>query len=121
MRILSLFDGISCARIALDQLNIPVEKYYSSEIDEYALAISKGNWDDIKQLGDITKLYIEKYNTYNVFKSCERDKNGLLVNNDYNFIDIDLIIGGSPCQDLSIAKNNRKGLKGSRSNLFGIK
>ena len=93
MKVLSLFDGIGCARIALDELNIPVEKYYSSEIDEYAITVLKNNWDDIIHLGGVESV-----------KNIP-DK-------------IDLLIGGSPCQDLSIAKNNRQGLKGSRSGLF---
>jgi DNA (cytosine-5)-methyltransferase 3A len=94
MKVLSLFDGISCGRIALERANIPVEKYYASEIDKYAIQVSNKNYPDIIHIGDITKLDF----------------------NDYK--DVDLIIGGSPCQDLSIAKNNRQGLNGSKSSLF---
>jgi DNA-cytosine methyltransferase len=94
MRVLSLFDGISCGRIALERANITVEKYYASEIDKYAIQISKKNYPDIIHIGDITKLDFNEYK------------------------DVDLIIGGSPCQDLSIAKNNRQGLNGSKSSLF---
>ncbi len=94
MRILSLFDGISCGRIALERAGIEVEKYYASEIDKYAIQVSNKNYPDIIHIGDITKLDFNEYK------------------------DIDLIIGGSPCQDLSIAKNNRQGLNGSKSSLF---
>lgn len=93
MKILSLFDGISCARVAIERAGIPVEEYYASEIDKYAIQISQKNYPDIKQVGSVTELkaYTEPF---------------------------DLLIGGSPCQDLSIAKANRKGLDGERSGLF---
>lgn len=91
MRVLSLFDGISGARQALKELNIDCE-YYASEIDKYAMQISKANYPDIVQMGDV------------------RNVGG-------SVIDVDLLIGGSPCQDLSIAGNG-KGLEGKRSGLF---
>lgn len=94
MKVLSLFDGISCARVALERAGIKVDKYYASEIDKYAIQISKKNYPDIVHIGDVKNI------------------NGL------NFQDIDLLIGGSPCQDLSIAKKDRQGLKGERSGLF---
>jgi DNA-cytosine methyltransferase len=94
MKILSLFDGISIAQQALKELNIPVEKYYASEIDKYAISITQKNFPNTIQLGSVTDIKGE------------------------DFTDIDLIIGGSPCQDLSIAKKNREGLSGSRSGLF---
>lgn len=94
MKILSLFDGISCARVALDRVGIPVEAYYASEIDKYAMQISNKNYPDIVQVESVVGLDTSQ------------------------FKDIDLIIGGSPCQDLSIAKKNRQGLDGERSGLF---
>ena len=94
MKVLSLFDGISCGRLALERAGIPVEKYYASEIDKYAIAITQKNYPDTIQVGDVTKLnYLE-------------------------LLDVDIVIGGSPCQDLSIAKQNREGLRGARSGLF---
>lgn len=96
MRVLSLFDGISCARVALSKLNIPVEAYYASEIDKYAIQVSQKNWRDIEHIGNIEWLRGEYF-----------AKQG-----------IDLLIGGSPCQDLSIAKAGRQGLSGTRSGLF---
>ena len=95
MKVLSLFDGISCARVALERAGIPVELYYASEVDKYAIQISQKNWPEIIQCGDV-----------------KRDFKVVAMN------DIDLLIGGSPCQDLSIAKKDRKGLKGERSGLF---
>lgn len=92
MKVLSLFDGISCAKVALKRAGLKVEKYYSSEIDPYTMQIANKNHKDIIQLGDVNKLKVKEK--------------------------IDLLIGGSPCQDLSIAKANRKGLRGDRSGLF---
>jgi len=92
--VLSLFDGISCGRVALQRANIPVAKYYASEIDKYAIQVTQKNWPDTIQLGDVKNVWAR------------------------NLPKIDLLIGGSPCQDLSIAKNDREGLKGKRSGLF---
>lgn len=93
MNILSLFDGISCAHIALEKLNIPITNYYASEIDKYAIEVSKKNNPKIIHLGDVRNI-----------KPEELPK-------------IDLLIGGSPCQDLSNAQKG-KGLKGDKSRLF---
>jgi site-specific DNA-cytosine methylase len=93
MNVLSLFDGISCARIALDNLGIKVDNYFASEIDENAINVSKNNFPDIRHIGDIKNV-----------KAIDLPK-------------IDLLIGGSPCQDLSNAQNGL-GLKGKKSGLF---
>lgn len=94
MKVLSLFDGISCGRLAFERAGIPVEKYYASEIDKYAIQVTQKNYPDTIQVGDVNKLnYLE-------------------------LLDVDIVIGGSPCQDLSIAKQNRQGLRGERSGLF---
>jgi len=79
MKVLSLFDGMSCGRIALDQLNIPVEKYYASEIDKYAMQVSQANYPEIIQVGDICNLDAKDYQ------------------------DVDLMLAGSPCQGFSMA------------------
>lgn len=55
INVLNLCDGISCGKVALDRAGIKVNKYFSSEIDENAIAISKKNHDGIIRLGDITK------------------------------------------------------------------
>jgi DNA-cytosine methyltransferase len=106
MKVLSLFDGISCARVALKRAGINVEYYYASEINKYAIQISSKNYPDIKHVGSVVDI---KYDT---FDKC------LDINNYLYNADIDLLIGGSPCQDLSIAKAGRKGLHGERSGLF---
>lgn len=92
MKVLSLFDGISCAYVALQRAGVPIDKYTAYEIDKYAIEISKKNHPTIEHKGDV--------------KDCKEK------------IEIDLLIGGSPCQDLSIAKKGRKGLEGDRSSLF---
>ncbi len=79
MNVLSLFDGMSCGRIALERLGIPVDNYYASEIDKYAIQVSQANYPDIIQVGDVTEL-----DTSTLPK-------------------IDLIMGGSPCQGFSFA------------------
>lgn len=106
MKILSLFDGISCARVALKKAGIPVEVYYASEIDKFAMQVSKNNWHEIIQVGSVTDIHIinGQIATQN-FRQGSRMKG------------IDLMIGGSPCQDLSIA-GKRKGLAGEKSGLF---
>lgn len=91
MIILSLFDGIAGARQALKELDIDC-KYYASEVDKFAIQVAMTNHPDIKQIGDVKEV------------------------KDYS--NIDLLIGGSPCQDLSIANKERKGLQGERSGLF---
>jgi DNA (cytosine-5)-methyltransferase 3A len=95
MKVLSLFDGISCGRVALERAGIPVETYYASEIDKYAMSVAQAMYPDTIQIGDVCKLDFTQY----IGK-------------------VDMIIGGSPCQDLSIAKQNRQGLQGERSRLF---
>jgi len=79
MKVLSLFDGMSCGQIALDQLGIPVEKYYASEIDKYAIKVTQANYPNTIQVGDV----------------CNIDPK--------DFKDIDLIQAGSPCQGFSFA------------------
>lgn len=95
MRVLSLFDGISGGRVALERAGIPVETYYASEIDKYAMSVAQAMYPSTIQIGDVCKIDFTQY----VGK-------------------IDMIIGGSPRQDLSIAKQNREGLRGARSGLF---
>ncbi len=93
MKVLSLFDGISCGMVALERAGIPVERYVAYEIDKHAKQISKKNYPQIEHKGDVTTADFTQYNGF------------------------DLLIGGSPCQDLSIA-GKRAGLEGNRSSLF---
>ena len=88
INVLSLFDGMSCGRIALERVGIPVNQYYASEIDKYAIKVSQANWLDVVHIGDVTKV------SY---------KDGILSTEKGNFNvgDIDLVIGGSPCQSFS--------------------
>ena len=93
MNILSLFDGMSCGRLALDRLGIKVDKYYASEIDKYAIQVSSANYPDIIQIGDVCNVKGEDYP------------------------DIDLVLAGSPCQGFSFA-GNQLAFDDPRSALF---
>jgi DNA-cytosine methyltransferase len=104
LNVLSLFDGMSCGRIALDRLNINVNKYFAAEIDKHAIKVSKSNWDDIIHIGDVTKV------SY---------KDGVLSteNGDYKVGKIDLLLAGSPCQGFSMA-GGQLGFEDERSKLY---
>lgn len=104
MKVLSLFDGISCARVALEKIGIEVEEYYSSEIDQTAIEVSQYNYPENIPIGDVRNI---KYYSGKI----------ILPYDDTFDTNIDLIIGGSPCQDLSIA-GKRVGIEGDRSGLF---
>jgi len=86
MNILSMFDGMSCGRIALDRAGISVNKYYASEIDKYAIKVAQANYHDTVQLGDCTSPAFMNW------VNAMADKGG-----------IDMLIGGSPCQGFSSA------------------
>ena len=81
MNVLSLFDGISCGRIALDKAGIEVTNYFSSEVDKHAVKVSDDNYPSITRLGDINDWH---------FWGLDPSK-------------IDLILAGSPCQGFSFA------------------
>lgn len=93
MKVLSLFDGIACGRLAFERAGIPVEKYYASEVDKYAIQVAQKNYPDIIQIGDVTKVDFEKYK------------------------DVDIVIGGSPCQGFSFA-GKQLNFNDPRSKLF---
>ena len=94
MNVLSCFDGMSCTQIALRQLGYENINYYASEVDKYAIKVTQANYPGTVQLGDITKIDPEKLPK------------------------IDLMVGGSPCQDLSFAGKGKGLIKGERSSLF---
>lgn len=79
INVLSLFDGISCGQIALERQGIEIENYFASEIDKYAMQITMANYPNTKQLGDVRNVTVE------------------------SLPNIDLLIGGSPCQGFSFA------------------
>lgn len=95
MNVLSLFDGISCGMVALERAGVPVEAYYASEIDKNAIAISQKNYPSIIRLGDVTKW----------------------MEWDIPWAEIDLLIGGSPCQGFSFA-GKQLNFNDPRSKLF---
>lgn len=95
MRVLSLFDGMSCGQLALSRSGIEVEDYYASEVDEYAIKICKKNFPSTIHLGSVTDW---------------REW-------DINWNSIDLLIGGSPCQGFSLA-GKQLAFDDPRSKLF---
>ena len=95
MNVVSLFNGMNTGRQALENVGIKVNKYYSSEIKPYAIELTQHHFPDTIQVGDVTK-----------WKEW-----------DIDWGSIDLILSGSPCQDLSAA-GKRAGINGSRSSLF---
>lgn len=94
MKVLSLFDGISCGRVALERANIPVEVYHAFEIDPYAIQISRQNWPGIVHKGDVTTADFTQYRSF------------------------DLLMGGSPCQSLSIVQSKTRQHLDGKSKLF---
>ena len=94
MNVFSCFDGMSCTQIALRQLGYENINYYASEVDKYAIKVTQANYPGTVQLGDITKIDPEKLPK------------------------IDLMVGGSPCQDLSFAGKGKGLIEGERSSLF---
>lgn len=91
--VLSLFDGMSCGQIALNKAGIEYDNYFASEIDKHAIKVTQTNYPNTIQLGDVREIKAE------------------------NLPKIDLLIGGSPCQDLS-KSHKADGLKGSQSILY---
>lgn len=97
MKVLSLFDGMSCGQIALRELGVPIDRYYASEIDKHAIAQTQLNFPETIQLGDV-----EKWREW-----------------DIEWEEIDLLLAGSPCQGFSLAGAMR-GLDDHRSRLFWV-
>ncbi len=97
MNVVSLFNGMNTGRQALENVGIKVNKYYSSEIKPYAIELTQHHFPDTIQVGDVTK-----WKEWNI-----------------DWKSIDLILSGSPCQDLSAA-GKRAGINGSRSSLFFV-
>lgn len=91
-KVLSLFDGISVGRLALQRASIPVSQYFASEIDKHAITVSKNNWPEIIQIGDVRQV------------------------NGADYSNVDLLIGGSACQSFSNA-GKREGFDG-KSGIF---
>lgn len=94
MKVLSLFDGISCGMVALQRAGVKVDRYVAYEIDKPAIAISRKNYPEIEHCGDVTVADFTQYS------------------------DFDLLIGGSPCQSLSIVQSKTRQHLDGKSKLF---
>ena len=79
MNVLSLFDGMSCGQIALNKAGVSYSNYFASEIEQPPMAVTMRNYPNTKQIGDVNKV------------------------SSLDLPDIDLLIGGSPCQGFSFA------------------
>lgn len=97
MIVVSLFNGMNTGRQALENCGYTIDKYYSSEIKPYAIELTQHHFPDTIQVGDVTK-----------WKEW-----------DIDWSKVDLVLSGSPCQDLSAA-GKRAGINGSRSSLFFV-
>jgi len=97
MKVLSLFDGMSCGQIALNRIGLKPARYYASELDKYAIKVTQANYPNTIQLGDVTK-----WREWNI-----------------NWGSIDLLIGGSPCQGFSFA-GEQLAFDDPRSKLFFV-
>ena len=95
MKVLSLFDGMSCGQIALNRLGIEYDTYYASEIDKWAIQVAKANYPNMIHIGDVTKIQAS----------------------DFGDEEIDLIMAGSPCQGFSFA-GKQLNFEDPRSKLF---
>lgn len=107
MNVLSLFDGMSCGRIALERCGFKVDNYFASEIDKYAIKVAKANYPDTVHLGDVTGVMT--YEDYNGEAS--------LIVPYLGRYKIDILIGGSPCQGFSFA-GKQLNFEDPRSKLF---
>lgn len=96
MNVLSLFDGMSCGQMALDRIGIKPKNYFACEIKNHAMEVTQKNFPCTQQLGNVK--WVTKW-TFGCHK-------------------IDLLIGGSPCQDFSGANKTREGINGQKSSLF---
>jgi len=96
MNVLSLFDGMSCGQQALQRAGIKVDNYFASEIDKYAIEVARKNFPNTIQMGDVTEI---------------------IVPNIIDQVEIDLLMGGSPCQGFSFA-GGQLAFDDPRSKLF---
>lgn len=94
LKVVSTFDGISCGMVALERVGIPVERYVAYEIEPNAIKISEKNYPQIEHCGDVTTADFTQYQGF------------------------DLLIGGSPCQSLSIVQSKTRQHLDGKSKLF---
>jgi len=96
LNVLSLFDGMPCGQIALERAGVPVNRYAASEINPYAIKVTQKNYPKTEQLGNVEHIITD------------------------DLMGVDLLIGGSPCQDLSNVNvyTKKRGVNGEKSKLF---
>ncbi len=109
INVLSLFDGMSCGQIALERSKIKVDNYYASEIKPHAINHVKLRYPGTVYLGDVRKV-----NYTNLGIEVDTSESGMRVFG----VDVNLIIGGSPCKGISKLNQKQEGLKHDESILF---
>lgn len=122
INVLSLFDGMSCGQIALNRVGIKYDNYFASEIKSFAINHTQKKFPNTIQVGDVCKLHYENDSLYS---NCEKicDDEGFILGwklgNKIPNSKIDILIGGSPCQNFSRANAvDSRGLEGDKSRLF---
>jgi len=113
MNVLSLFDGMSCGRIALERCGFKVDNYFASEIDKFAIKVAKANYPDTVHLGDVSKIRTRDDHIM-YFDGDDVDTPQLMKIRQAK---IDILIGGSPCQGFSFA-GGQLAFDDPRSKLF---
>ncbi|XP_047200887.1 DNA (cytosine-5)-methyltransferase 3A isoform X2 [Girardinichthys multiradiatus] len=98
IRVLSLFDGIATGLLVLKELGIQVDRYVASEVCEDSITVGivrhQGRIMYVGDVRNVTRKHIQEWGPF------------------------DLVIGGSPCNDLSIVNPARKGLYEGTGRLF---
>lgn len=104
INVVSFFDGMSCGQLALEKAGVKVKNYLAAEIDKHAIIVTQSNYPDTKQIGDVTKVRFSN-------GSVITEKKAAFIGN------VDLVIGGSPCQGFSFA-GKQLNFEDPRSKLF---
>lgn len=105
MNVLSLFDGISCGQLAFKRLGIAFgneesNRYFASEVNKYAIQVTKKNFPNTIEIGDVRKIHYENGALY---KDCEYKSQQWNLGEKIANVNFDYLIGGSPCQNFSFA------------------
>lgn len=130
MNVLSLFDGMSCGQLAFNKIELNFgtrerereSNYFASEIKQFAINHTQEKFPNTTQVGDVCKLHYENDSLYSNCEKIYDDEGNFLywkLGNKIPNSKIDILIGGSPCQNFSRANAvDSRGLEGDKSRLF---
>jgi site-specific DNA-cytosine methylase len=110
INVVSFFDGMSCGQIALERAKIKVDKYYACEIEPKSITVTQHNYPNTIQLGDVRNVHCSNHGVEVDINESEAKI--------YGCGDVHLLLGGSPCQDISNLNQFQQGLDGIKSGLF---